>query len=153
MLVLAKSAAAASRATLREIPGREARPEVTVVLTSREHMTSALWTGTNLARRLGARIRIVVPEIVPFPAPLTDPPIVRQWNEDRLRRIAEESPVETSVHFYLCRDPDEILMRVLPEGAVVVLAGQRRRLWPTSEERLAGRLAAGGYEVVFAAQE
>ena len=56
---------------------------------------------------------LVVPQVVPYPLPLTSPPVLMDWNESRFRVIASESPVETKVALYLCRDRVETLTAVL----------------------------------------
>jgi hypothetical protein len=62
--------------------------------------------------------------------------------------IANESPVETNVQIYLCRDPFEALEGALSPGSLVVLGG-RKRWWPTREKRLAKKLHRAGHEVFF----
>jgi hypothetical protein len=107
----------------------------------------------NLASSLGARIRLVVPQVVPYPLPLETPPVRAEFNENRFRVIASESPVETSVQIYLCRDRFEALSSALKPGSIVVLGG-RKRWWstrwvPSKDERLARQLRRAGYEVFF----
>jgi hypothetical protein len=62
--------------------------------------------------------------------------------------IAIESPVETIVRVFLCRDRLETLSMVLKPHSLVVVGG-RGRWWPTAEERLARRLRRAGHEVIF----
>jgi hypothetical protein len=131
---------------------RESRLNIAVVFTSVEATIAALRTAGELADRLGGRITIVVPQIVPFPAPLSTPPVLLDWNERRFRTIATESPVETIVHIYLCRDRLETLNNVLAPGSLVVIGGVKR-WWPTQEKRLARQLRRRGHEVVFTRTE
>ncbi len=144
--------------TLRPAPGRaepprfsdaEARLNIDVVFTSVDATLVALKEAAELANRLGARITLVVPQVVPYPLPLESPPVLLDWNERRFRVIAEESPVETTVHLYLCRDRVQTLCEVLKPRSVVVLGG-RKRWWPTAESRLASRLRRSGHEVILA---
>ena len=137
--------------------GRPARPateetnrrlNVAVVFTSVESTLAALQEAGTLANSLGARIQLVVPQVVPYPLPLDSPPVLVEFNENRFRVMASESPVETSVQIYLCRDRFETLVSVLKPGSIVVLGGQNR-WWPTKEERLARKLRRAGYEVFF----
>jgi len=121
---------------------------VAVVFTSVESTLAALKEAGGLANSLGTRIKLVVPQVVPYPLPLDSPPVLVEFNENRFRVIARESPVETSVQIYLCRDPFEMLASVLRPGSIVVLGG-RKRWWPTKEERLARQLRRAGYEVLF----
>jgi hypothetical protein len=121
---------------------------IAVVFTSVEPTLAALREAGNLASSLGARIKLVVPQMVPYPLPLETPPVLVEFNENRFRVIASESPVETSVHIYLCRDRFETLASVLKPGSIVVLGGQKK-WWPTNDERMARKLRRAGYEVVF----
>ena len=121
---------------------------IAVVFTSVDSTLAALKEAGNLANSLGARITLVVPQVVPFPLPLETPPVLVEFNENRFRVMASESPVETGVQIYLCRDRFETLVSVLKHGSIVVLGGQHR-WWPTKEERLARKLRRAGYEVVF----
>lgn len=124
------------------------RLEIAVVFTSVAQTITALKKAGGLANRLGAKITLLVPQVVPYPLPLESPPVLIGFNERRFRVIAAESPVETSVQVYLCRDRMETLEAVLPPRSLVVIGG-RRRWWPTWEMRLARRLRRGGHEVVF----
>ena len=128
------------------------RLNVAVVFTSVEATLAALKQAGALANRLRGRITLVVPQIVPFPLPLTSPPVMLDWNERRFRVIASESPVETTVMIYLCRDRVETLTTVLTPRSLVVIGG-RRRWWATAEQRLARRLRRAGHEVIFTETE
>jgi hypothetical protein len=128
--------------------GPEPRLNITVVFTSVEDTLSALKEAGTLADRLGARIELVVAQIVPYPLPLTSPPVLLDWNERRFRVIAGDSAVETKVSLYLCRDRVETLLATLRPESVVVLGG-RKRWWPTTETRLARALRRAGHEVIF----
>ena len=124
---------------------------ISVVFTSVESTLAALKEAGNLANSLGAQITLIVPQVVPYPLPLETPPVLLEFNENRFRVMASESPVETSVQIYLCRDRLETLTSVLKPGALVVLGGRKPRWpwWPTKDERLAGHLRRAGYEVLF----
>jgi hypothetical protein len=127
----------------------EPRLNVAVIFTSAESTLAALRKAGALADRLSGRITLLVPQVVPFPLPLTSPPVLLDWNERRFRVIADESPVETTVQIYLCRDRIHTLSAVLKPHSVVVVGGPRR-WWPTAETRLARQLRAAGHEVIFA---
>ena len=142
---------------LRPATGHPAQPtreetdqqlNIAVVFTSVESTLAALKEAGNLANSLGARITLVVPQVVPFPLPLETPPVLVEFNENRFRVMASQSPVETSVHIYLCRDRFETLTAALKPGSIVVLGG-RKRWWPTKDEALVRQLQRAGYEVLF----
>ena len=133
---------------------RETSPRlnINVVFTSVDATLAALKEAGRLADRLAACITLVVLQIVPYPLPLKTPPVLIEFNERRFRIIASESPVETTVHIYLCRDPLETLPGVLQPHSVVVLGG-RRSWWPTAEQRLARKLRRVGHEVILTESE
>jgi hypothetical protein len=138
------------------VTGAPARPfteetdsklNISVVFTSVDATLAALKEAANLASSLGGHITLIVPQIVPYPLPLTSPPVLVDFNERRLRVIASDCRVETRVSIYLCRDPLETLKSVLQPHSVVVV-GSRKRWWPTAEKRLASKLRRAGHEVV-----
>jgi hypothetical protein len=138
------------------VTGTPARPfteetdsklDISVVFTSVDATLAALNEAGNLATSLGGRITLIVPQIVPYPLPLTRPPVLVDFNERRLRVMASGCRVETRVSIYLCRDPLETLKSVLKPHSVVVV-GSRKRWWPTAEKRLAAQLRRAGHEVV-----
>ena len=129
-------------------PGRARAPlNISVVFTTVEATLAALRKAGALASRMRARVTLLVPQIVPYPLPLTSPPILLDFNERRFRLIAEEAPVETTVRLYLCRDRRDMLKSALAPHSVVVLAGHKQ--WWTAEKRLARVLRRDGHEVVF----
>ena len=128
------------------------RLNIAVVFTSVEATLAALKEAGALASSLGARITLLVPQIVPYPLALETPPVLIEFNERRFRLIASRSPVETTVQIYLCRDGLETLTNVLSPGSIVVIGG-RKRWWPTREKKLARYLRRAGHEVVFTETE
>lgn len=121
---------------------------ICVVFTSVESTLAALRETGGLASGLGARITLLVPQVVPYPLALETPPVLIEFNEKRFRTIASQSPVEMTVQIYLCRDGLETLTNVLNPASIVVIGG-RKRWWPTREEKLARQLRRAGHEVVF----
>jgi hypothetical protein len=121
---------------------------IAVVFTSVESTLAALKEAGTLASSLGARITLLVPQVVPYPLALETPPVLIEFNERRFRLIASQSPVETTVQIYLCRDGLATLTNVLTPGSIVVIGGQKR-WWPTREKKLARQLRRAGHEVVF----
>ena len=108
----------------------------------------ALMKADTLAESLNAQITLVVPQVVPYPLPLTSPPVLLDFQENRFREIAKESPVNIRVQLYLCRDTLETLNRVLKPRSLIVVGG-RKRFWPSREKRLVCRLRHTGHEVIF----
>ena len=135
-----------------EQPKQENGLEIQVLYTTLRDTLSALRRAAELSLRLGASITLVVPQVVPYPYPLTSPPVLLEFNERRFRTIAKTALIETCVRIYLCRDRDELLERVLRPRSVVVL-GSRKRWWPTRERLLARRLRRSGHEVIVTETE
>jgi len=122
---------------------------IAVSFTSIESTLSALRTAAALANRLSARITLMVPQVVPFPLPLTTPPVPLDFSERRFRVLAEKSPVETTVRIYLCRNRVEALTGALRPHSLIVI-GDSRSWWPSEEKRLARQLRRAGHEVMLA---
>jgi hypothetical protein len=127
----------------------ESRLKIVVVFTSANATAEALKKAGSLAESLGAHISLVVPQVVPYPLPLTSPPVLLDFQEKRFREIASKSPVDVLVQIYLCRDACETLKKALSPHSLVVV-GSRKRWWPTSEARLARELKRAGHEVILA---
>ncbi len=134
---------------LPETGGEDSRLDIAVVFTSIESTLAALRHAGVLADRLAGRITLLVPQIVPFPVPLSSPPVLIDWNEQRFRVIAEASPVDTIVRIYLCRDRNDVLKKVLGRRSLVVLGAPRTWWRFTREKRLARELRRSGHEVVL----
>ena len=140
-------------AEIKPAESSEPRLNIAVIFTSVDATLGALKKAGALANRLSARITLFVPQIIPYPLPLTSPPVLLDWNERRFRVIASRSPVETRVLLYLCRDRLETLSTALTPGSLVVVGGRKRGWWPTSEKRLARQLRRAGHEVIFTETE
>ena len=122
---------------------------VAVIFTTIEATLSALRKAGAMANRLHACITLIVPQVVPYPLPLNRPPVSQDFNERHFRVLAEDSPIETTVRVYLCRDREETLRQVLEPHSLVVI-GAKRRWWASAENRLARHLHRAGHEIVFA---
>ena len=128
--------------------GTDAMLHVIVVFTSIDATIAALKRAGILARGLGGHITLLAPQIVPYPLPLTDPPVPLDFNEGRLRAIAGESRVDTSIRLCVCRERFEMLRMVLQPHSLIVIGG-RRKWWTTSEQHLARKLIQAGHDVIF----
>jgi hypothetical protein len=126
--------------------------EVALIFTTAVATLSALRRAGTLAADRGARVTLLVPQIVPHPLPLESPPVLLDFNERRFRQFAAESPVEISVRIYLCRDAAEALRLMLKPHSMVVVGGPDG-WWPSREKRLARSLRRAGHQVVFLPEE
>ncbi len=76
----------------RGIEDTDRKLNIAVVFTSVEPTLAALKEAGNLAASLGARITLLVPQVVPHPLPLESPPVLVEFNENRFRVIASQIP-------------------------------------------------------------
>lgn len=152
-----KNMSLALETILAPAPGRPAehaveQPDlglnIAVVFTAEGPTLAALKEAGALAESLGAHITLLVPQVVPYPLPLQNPPVRVNFSEKRFHVIASRSPVRTNVRIYLCRDPLETIRSVLRPSSIVVI-GAKKTLWPTAEKRLARKLRKAGHEVIF----
>jgi hypothetical protein len=129
--------------------GEGPRLDLKVIFTDLSKTSAALQTARTMARGLGARITLMVAQVVPYPLPLTAPDVPAKFTE----RIAESIAVDdTTVEIYLCRDRNEALRRALPPGSLVIV-GARKRRWRPSwflswDHRLARVLREDGQRVL-----
>src|SRR6185295_14617160 len=59
----------------------EQKLSIAVIFTSVECTLAALKEAGILATSLGARITLLVPQVVPYPLPLASPPVLLEFNE------------------------------------------------------------------------
>lgn len=134
-------------------PQPELRPdpafELVVVFTDVSETLVALGIAARLAHGLGARIRLVAPQIVPFPAPLEQPPVDPGFAERKFRVIAEQSSVDMMVDIRLCRDWEAGVLQSVKPGSIVLL-GAAKGWWRSRKQRsLARMLRQRGQQVIL----
>jgi len=122
---------------------------VNVVFTGIKQTLAALRTAAVLAADLRGRIVVLVPQVVPYPAPLDSGSVPRAFLVHRLVTAVSESRIETHIRVCVCRDRRTALSAALPPCSIVVLGGGKR-WWPTQEQRLAAELRRQGHHVVVA---
>ena len=142
---------------VRKVPAFEVAPalqddrklDLNVIYTTVRATRATLEAAVQYARELDAHIVIVAAQVVPYPLPLEEPPVLLEFTENALWSMAAEQPVETMVEIYLCRDRRETLREILQPESPVMIAGKSRRWWPGSEQRLAEALRRDGHRVIF----
>ena len=139
------------------------RLDVVVLFTGFDPTLRALQTAAALARDLNARIRLVVPEVVPYPLPIDTPPALPEFSERRFEALAARataSVAEMRVEIYLCRDRGQALTQALEPASTVVIAARKPwwpwwpcslswLSWPSWERRVASKLRRAGHQVIF----
>jgi len=124
-------------------------PKIYVVFTNIHDASQALKSAAVWADRLNFGIDLIVPWVVPYPLPPSNPTASIEFilNQIRWTTVSNDVPVEA--HVYLCRDRLQILIEVLPARSVVVIGG-KRTWWPSASVRLARQLRSRGYFAVLA---
>ena len=126
----------------------EANLDLYVIFNGLKGAKLALESASALARDLGARITLLVAQVVPYPVPLDQPPVSAGFSERIFAELIRETEAEASVRVYLCRDRKEAIREALAPWSLVMM-GSRRRWWPDREQMLAWRLRRDGHHVLF----
>jgi hypothetical protein len=138
--------------TGREVPrehrssGNGARFDLHVIFTNLRGTRATIEAAVRLARDLGARITVLVAQVVPYPLPLDEPPVALEFTARALRGILSPLDVETSVAVYLCRDPRQTILDVLAPQSVVMIGAKSG--WFAREQRLAAAIRRKGHRVI-----
>jgi hypothetical protein len=122
--------------------------EVVVVFTSTQGTLAALKQAGELADQLNARIRVIEPQVVPYPLPLEAPSTTPLFRSRQFRTLAPHHAIATRLEVLLCRDRQECLLEKLPPESIILIGG-RKRWWPTPESKLARLLSRAGHHVLF----
>lgn len=107
-----------------------------------------------MARGLGARITLVVTQVVPYPLPLTAPPVPVEFTQRVVESVAvnqgagDPDDADTTIEIYLCRDRLETIRRALPPDSVVIVGARKRLSWPSWERTLTSTLRHDGRRVL-----
>jgi len=97
---------------------------------------------------LDVDIHVIDVEVVPFPCPLDQPPVNKEFAERRLQQLMEDTGLECHAQVVYTRDRFEGFCRALERKSVVVLA-TKKRWWPTRESTLGRFLTRGGHQVML----
>ena len=121
---------------------------ITVIFTTSAATLHALKRAGELAYQLGGRVRIIVPQVVPYPLPIDRPTVDPNFRLRQFRTFFFQHAIETHIDVRLCRDAHECLKQALAPQSIVLIGG-RNRWWITREKRLARMLRRSGHQVMF----
>jgi hypothetical protein len=122
---------------------RRSRDTITVLFTDVPHTLDALRLAATLGNGLAARIRILVPVVVPWPLTLAEAPISHAHLMRRLTTIAEGAAIPTHIVVVNCRDRERAIEGSLDPNSIVSIGWQRRWLFDATG-RLVERLRGEG---------
>jgi hypothetical protein len=123
--------------------------DLQVIFTDLPRTAAALAKARSMARGLGARITLMVAQVVPYPLPLGAPDVPVEFTERMLERLAVE---DTAIEIYLCRDRNETIRRAIPPDSLVIVGARKWRWWqsclPSRDGQLARLLRQDGRRVL-----
>ena len=119
-----------------------------VAFTSEHGTAVALRYAAAMADGLGARLQVIVPQVVPYRRDLEDPDVNPEFTAKRALEAVRAAGVDADVNVVLCRDRAEGLHHALGTDGVVMIGGQRH-WWPDAERTLARQLSERGHKVLF----
>lgn len=123
-----------------------------MLFTDVSHTLTALRQAADLGDSLHASIEILMPVVVPWPLPLSEPPVDTAVLRRRLMTKAGSAGVAgvpVRINLVHCRDRNEAIEKRLGLRSIVVMCWRPRWLFdPTM--RFARRLARLGHHVIAA---
>lgn len=119
-----------------------------VAFTSEQATAGALRYGAEMAQGLGAKLQVIVPQVVPYGRDLNDPNVNPDFTARRALDAARAAGVDADVQVVLCRDRAQGLHDVLGADGIVMIGG-RHGWWPSAERSLARQLVDLGHKVLF----
>jgi len=125
------------------------RLRINVLFTTPSETRIALKRAAALSAGLDAEILLIVPQIVPFPLELDNPPVALDFVSHQLLSIVESVDADLDGYVYLCRDRLQTFLYVLRANSITVL-GIRRRWLFSRTERLARVMRRHGHQVILA---
>ena len=111
-------------------------------------LTRAALRHAGVCSDLDVHVALVDVQVVPFPCPLDQPPIRKEFSERRLRGLLDETGLPGRATVVYTRNWLEAFKRVLEPGSLVIMATQKR-WWPTREEKLTRALREAGHQVML----
>jgi hypothetical protein len=111
-------------------------------------LTRAALRHAGVCSDLDVHVMLVDIQVVPFPCPLDQPPVNKEFSEKRLRELLKASGLPGRVAVFYSRDWLESFKSVLEPSSLVILAS-KKRWWPTREEKLARTLIKSGHQVML----
>src|SRR5580692_11669278 len=100
------------------------------------------------AAKLNASLMLLAVHTLPYPMAFGCPALVHAHLVDQLIDLASQCRLPVNPQVVLARSCEEGFRHALNPASTVLL-GTRRRLWKTSEERLAAALANDGHHVAL----
>lgn len=116
--------------TVIESHAQPGAPEsrIYVIFTDAARTKTALQAAARLARGLDLPLELLTAQVVPYPLPLSEPPVSVEFIGGAMARLVGELEAEISVRILLCRDRDRTIRDAVAPDALVIIGGRRPRL-------------------------
>jgi hypothetical protein len=132
--------------SLGQTTTQQAELDLVVPFTTPDLTRAALHTASQMGAGLGAAIRLVKIQCVPYPLDLDQSPVYLDFLRQQLQSFQAELPLTGEIR--LAREFEQGLEGTLHENSVVVLSSPNRP-WRTRNERLAANLQRRGRKVIL----
>ena len=121
--------------------------EITVLHANPRATAKALRQAALLTRDLPAEIRLLVLQVVPYPLPIEAPDVSMDFTRKSLMEMIAPINIDVRVDIRLGRETSVMLESAFAPASLI-LAGSRRRWWPTTGNKIARRLQRLGHHVI-----
>src|SRR5437899_13036014 len=111
-------------------------------------LTRAALRHAGVCSDLDVHVALLDIQVVPFPCPLNQPPINKEFSKRRLQQLLQENRLSGQAAVVYTRDWFEAFEKMLEPKSLVILA-TKKRWWPTRQDKLARTLAKAGHQVML----
>jgi|SRR4051812_45960342 hypothetical protein len=122
---------------------------LTVVFTTVAATLEALRAASRLAGQFKARVRVLVPSVVPYALDITRPRVDPLFRLRHLRTLCQQDSVETFLDIRLCRDRLPCIREALAPRSLVLIGAQPGFWHRRAEERIVRELQRDGHDVTL----
>ena len=119
-----------------------------VVPYTTSELTAAALRHSAACTDLDVHVSLVDIQTVPFPCPLSQPPIDKEHSQRRLRELLKESGLPGDAFVVYTRDWLDGFRKLFGPRSLVLMA-TKHRWWPTREKKLARALTKAGHYVML----
>jgi len=110
-------------------------------------LTQAAVRHVGVCTDLNVEVNLIDIQVVPFPCPLDQPLINREYSQRRLEELLGQSGLPGRATLLYARDWLQAFRETMELKSLVILA-TATTWWPTREKKLARTLAKAGYQVM-----
>jgi hypothetical protein len=111
-------------------------------------LTRAALRHAGVCSDLDVHVALLDIQVVPFPCPLDQPPVNKEFSERRMQQLLYECGLPGHAAVLYARDWLEAFRKALEPKSLVILA-TKKRWWPTRQDKLARALAKAGHQVML----